>query len=545
MHTRMTMATRLGLGFGLVLALMLLITLIGVQRVGVIDGTLTSISQGASLKQRYAINFRGSVHDRAIAIRDAVLIHDTSALFNRLSDIERLKAFYQQSAQPMDQLFAAQDSTPAEQALLVAIKEIEQRALPLTDQLLRLRQAGQFEEARVFLLEQVSPAYVEWLKRINALIDHEEFYVNAHLDQVKDIAGSFRWLMLITCAVAIVFSVIISWVIIRQMKMTLGAEPTDVAAAIHRMAQGKLDAIPVTRYPESVMGALGATTIHLAETIQQVREAAATVAAASEQLLETAQENQRQTDLQSAQAEQMTAAVNEMTTKVGEVADYAASAAQATGNADEQVEQGNTLIVNAGKAVQALVRTMEQATNTVQMVSTNSADIEKIVAVIKSVAEQTNLLALNAAIEAARAGEHGRGFAVVADEVRSLATRTQESTREIESMIATLQEGTATAAKEMQLSRSMARDTEVLTTDAVAALQGISREVGAINSMNTQIASASAQQSVVAEEVSTNINRIHGASLETSKGSQHIADASRQLAGLASQLADRVSVFQV
>jgi len=124
----MTMATRLGLGFGSVLALMLLITLIGVQRVGVIDGTLTSISQGASLKQRYAISFRGSVHDRAIAIRDAVLIHDTSALFNRLSDIERLKAFYQQSAQLMDQLFAAQDSTPAEQALLVAIKEIEQRA---------------------------------------------------------------------------------------------------------------------------------------------------------------------------------------------------------------------------------------------------------------------------------------------------------------------------------------------------------------------------------------------------------------------------------
>ena len=169
----------------------------------------------------------------------------------------------------------------------------------------------------------------------------------------------------------------------------------------HRLAQGKLDAIPVTRYPESVMGALGATTIHLAETIQQVREAAATVATASEQLLETAQENQRQTDLQSTQAEQMTAAVNEMT-KVGEVADYAASAAQATGNADEQVEQGNTLIANAGKAVQALVRTMEQATNTVQMVSTNSADIEKIVAVIKSVAEQTNLLALNAAIAAAR-----------------------------------------------------------------------------------------------------------------------------------------------
>jgi methyl-accepting chemotaxis protein len=544
MSTPLTISQRLALGFGLVLSLMILIALIGIQRVGLIDDTLQSVSQGASPKQRRAINFRGSVHDRAIAVRDVVLARDDATLNGYLQTIQRLDAFYQESAAPLDRLLATA-STQAEQTMLTSIKAIETTAKDATQQLIRLRQSGDVAGAQSLLSSQVSPAYTEWLKRINGFIDYQENAANTDLTLVRETAGGFRWLIIIATALAALLSVAVSTMIIRKMRSTLGAEPHEVADVIKRLAGGDLKQRIDTRYPGSVMGAVKDMVGRLSDTITQVRTAASELSHSSAQLLSTSANNHQQLQVQSREAEKMALAVNQMAATVNEVSTYADNAASATRTADGEVETGNRVVAETASAIQNLAHILAGTLDTVQQVSTDSENIEKIMEVITGIASQTNLLALNAAIEAARAGEEGRGFAVVADEVRSLATRTQDSAREISAMIAKLQQGAGKAAEAMKSSSRLAQETVEQTQAAEGALSTIRREVGAINDMNAQIANASGQQSLVAGEVNKNISRIRDATVETSAGSDQVAASSRELSALAGKLTEKVSFFTV
>jgi methyl-accepting chemotaxis protein len=545
MFKQLSIAKRLGLGFGLVLALMVLVTLVGVYRVGMIETTLTDVSEDATVKQRYAINFRGSVHDRAIAIRDAVLVRSDQELATHLRDIERLNGLYQASATPMDQIYQSKGASSKEQELLANIKASERVALNGTDQVLRLRQQGDTDQAQQLLMAQVSGAYKDWLNRVNALIDLEEASIGEHIGLVRVTAAHFASLMLLASGIAVLLGIIASLLIIRSVKSTLGAEPHEVATSIRRLAAGELTAHIETSYPDSVMGALKATNTHLSATITQVRSAAMELMGSSSQLLASSDSNSEQMRLQASETEHMATAINQMASTVKEVAGYAAKAATATQTADQEVEHGKRMVEGTALAMHELAQKLETAADSVGKVSHDSQAIETIVAVINSIAERTNLLALNAAIEAARAGEAGRGFAVVADEVRSLATRTQESTQEIRNMVGQLQNGAGKTADLMRESREMAQRTVEQTHEAQNALVKIRHEVGALNDMNAQIASAAAQQGVVAEDVSHNINRIHDSALETAVGSNQVARSSRELSNLADVLTERVSFFKV
>ena len=238
-------------------------------------------------------------------------------------------------------------------------------------------------------------------------------------------------------------------------------------------------------------------------------------------------------------------AMNEMTATVVEVAKNANDAADAANETDRQSKDGMKVVNNTVDTIVGLAAEIESAAEVIQNLEKDSNQIGTILDVIKGIAQQTNLLALNAAIEAARAGEQGRGFAVVADEVRTLASRTQESTEEIQSMIEKLQSGTKVAVNVMSDSRKYADDSVNHAKSAGDALKMITESIGTITEMNTQIATAAEEQSAVSEEINANIVNISHAAEEAAEGANSTSTESERLAEMAKELQLLVQQFKL
>jgi len=321
-------------------------------------------------------------------------------------------------------------------------------------------------------------------------------------------------------------------------------------AVLKDIAEGDGDltvTIPVTSKDEIGALAMNFNTFvgKLRELIGQIANATDQVASASMQMSAVTEQTSEGVNRQRSETEQMASAMNEMAATVSEVAKNAENATAAADQADKQAIQGNQVVQQTVTAIQSLAGEIESAASVIDKLRGESENIGSVLDVIKSIAEQTNLLALNAAIEAARAGDQGRGFAVVADEVRTLAQRTQDSTTEIEKLIAGLQGGASHAVGVMEQSRERVGDTVQRASVAGESLSAITHSVSSILQMNNEIATAAEEQSVVAEEINRNVNSIHHIADQTADGASQTAAASAQLSALSAQLKGLVGQFKV
>lgn len=269
------------------------------------------------------------------------------------------------------------------------------------------------------------------------------------------------------------------------------------------------------------------------------------VATASEQLSATSHEGTQLTFKQSQETDSVATAIEQMSTTVLEIAHNAESAANAAKQADTEASAGQRIVSETISAIESLARDIDSGTQVIADLKAETENIGAMVEAIQSIAEQTNLLALNAAIEAARAGEQGRGFAVVADEVRTLAGRTQKSTVEIKSMIEKLQTGASLAVDVMHKNVTQTQSTVTQAQQAGDSLTAIAAAIQTITTMNTQIAGAAEEQSVVAKEINSNLGNIVSLSQQASTGSEQTAAASADLAKLSETLNNQVIQFKV
>ncbi|WP_111414301.1 methyl-accepting chemotaxis protein [Billgrantia lactosivorans] len=515
---RLGIRSRLLGGFSAVLVLIVLLTAIGIVQVNRIDSSLTTINEVNGAKQRHAIDWRGSVHDRAILLRDMTLVESSADLAALERDYRALADDYRLAADGMSDV-TRDGITPRERELLTAIERQADLTQQFAGQVMERRDQGDLDGARETLLRDAGPAFFAWLDSINAFIDHQEAESAADSALARDTAAGFQMLMLALCLAAILLGGGIAYLLARQLLRELGAEPHEVRAFAEAIGRGELATAGRVRKNDehSIMAAQVGMARKLQGIVAQVRAAAEAVASNSEQIAEGNTDLASRTQQQASALTQTASAMEELNGTVVQNTENAGQASREAESASHTARQG-------GVAVEQMAATMNE-------LDRSAGEIASIISTIDDIAFQTNILALNASVEAARAGEHGRGFAVVAAEVRKLAQKSADAASEINELITSNVE----RVKSGNMKAAEARQATEQIVEAIARVSQLMRE----------ISQASVEQSAGVQEAGTAVAEMDRVTQQNATLVGESATAADNLRQHARQLMTAMAAFQL
>ena len=498
----------------------------------------------------------GANADNAVAkvteVENALRQGDSVPSFNSVVELSKLIQQARYQVRGYTYSGKAEAEQPALDAIESVLKNLEGLPGKLPEQYsANLLQAGESMKGYRAAVSQFRDSQVASASALKRMVDQDtrlndlnNQLTASQVEKRDQETAQAKETLIIVTVLALAFGLLAAWIITRQIVAPL----QQTLVAVERVASGDLsENLVVSRRDEmgQLQNSLQRMVISLRQLIGGISEGVTQIASAAEQLSAVTEQTSAGVNSQKVETDQVATAMNEMTATVQEVARNAEEASEAAVAADQQAREGDRVVGEAIAQIERLAKEVGNSTEAMSHLKRESDKIGSVLDVIKSVAQQTNLLALNAAIEAARAGEAGRGFAVVADEVRSLAQRTQKSTEEIEELIVGLQSGTEQVATIMDNSRGLTDSSVELTRRAGGSLENITRTVSAIQSMNQQIAAAAEQQSAVAEEINRSVLNVRDVSEQTSAASEETAASSAELARLGVHLQTLVGRFRV
>ena len=536
----MNIAPRALLGFALIGILMIVLGVFSLTQMGKIRHA------GEAIEQNSIPSITALDEMTQMTLRLRVLSY--RLLLNRETDVQqKTLQLFDQRNQQMDDAKTRYEkliSSSEEQAAFDNYKSLIAQYRQLESRMRTLSAANQVLEFRALINTQMQDNSEQVNAALEKLIKINTTQTAATNDEAAGQYSSAFVLVISMLVFATVLTFLFAWLLTRSI-----VKPIDQAlAAAEEIAEGNLTRpIQVEGSDEAarLLMAMDKMQGKLRDTLQRISGSATQLASAAEELNSVTDEGARGLTQQNNEIEQAATAVNQMTSAVEEVARNAVSTSEASKEATSSASDGRDLVMETVSAIERMSGDVQSTAELIGNLATESRDIGKVLDVIRGLADQTNLLALNAAIEAARAGEAGRGFAVVADEVRALAHRTQQSTSEIERMIGSIQGGTEQAVDSMRNSTERAESTLNIAKGAGLALDTINGAIVQINERNLVIASAAEEQAQVAREVDRNLVNIRDLSVQTAAGSAQTTAASGELARLAVDLNAMVARFRV
>lgn len=533
-------ASRATLGFTLIALIVVLLGLLSLQKLQSLNKSSSDIGNVWLTSTRLL----GEMADTTTRFRTMsyfILVNRSKADVDKAE--ARLNTLTQKANQIADS-YTSLISTPEEAETFKQFKGALQSYLQAQDRLRKISLAGETDQINGLIVGDLKVYSDQMAPILEKLIALNTAGANRAVEDASNQYQSSRFIIAGVIIAAALLTALLAVLLTRSIVRPL----KDAVQVAEDVAAGDLSKDVIVQGNDEIsrlQQALSGMQLNLRKTIQQISGSATQLASAAEELDAVTNESSRGLQQQNNEIEQAATAVNEMTAAVEEVARNAVSTSEASRLSSHSALEGRNRVSETLSSIQQMTRDVAVTSDQVRSLAQQSQAIGKVLDVIQAIAQQTNLLALNAAIEAARAGEAGRGFAVVADEVRALAHRTQTSAQEIEVMVGGIQNDTEQAVISMQNSSSKAEATLNVAQSAGQALEEITKAINEISERNLVIASAAEEQAQVAREVDRNLVNIRDLSVQSTTGADQTTTASHELSRLAVDLNKMVTRFKV